>query len=49
MTTVANQEVAAAPAIVEKGEEEEHPLQTGWSLWCVGFCSLEGASGLHSF
>lgn len=34
-TTVTNKEVAAAPAIVEKGEEEEHPLQTGWSLWCA--------------
>ncbi|KAG7389450.1 hypothetical protein PHYPSEUDO_010335 [Phytophthora pseudosyringae] len=32
-TLIANKEVAAAPAIVEKGEEEEHPLQTGWSLW----------------
>ena len=27
--------MTATPAIVEKGEEEEHPLQTGWSLWYV--------------
>ncbi|KAG3120376.1 hypothetical protein PI124_g3664 [Phytophthora idaei] len=30
---LANKEVAAAPAIVEKGDEEEHSLQTRWSLW----------------
>ena len=40
-TAAIKEVVKATPVVIERGEEEEHPLQTKWSLWYAVQSTLE--------